>query len=67
MIDYKEVAKNMREPKMRDIRALTNINNNEEKELILVSNLTGLSLEELEEATFKEYKILQEKLQSFLS
>lgn len=67
MINFKEIAKNMREPKMKDIRAVSNIANNEEKEIKLISNLTGLSEAELDEATFKEYKILQDKLTSFLS
>ena len=67
MEKVKEIAENMREPKMRDIRALSNIKNNEERELKLISNLSGLSEAELDDLTFKEYKVLQEKLADFLS
>ena len=67
MSRFKEIAENMREPKMKDIRAVSNIKNNEEKEIKLISNLTGLSADELDDATFKEYKILQERLTDFLS
>lgn len=67
MQNIKEIAKNMREPKMKDIRALSHIENAEEKEIELISNLTGISKDELDELTFKEYKILQIKLSNFLS
>ncbi len=67
MEKVKEIAENMREPKMRDIRALSNIKNNEERELKLISNLSGLSEAEIDNLTFREYKVLQEKLTDFLS
>ena len=67
MEKIKQIAENMREPKMKDIRALSNIKNNEEKELKLIGNLTGLNETDLGDLTFKEYKILQDKLTSFLS
>lgn len=40
MSRFNEIAENMREPKMKDIRAVSNIKNNEEKEIKLISNLT---------------------------
>jgi len=56
----------MREPKMRDIRDLAKYKTNEEKEFFLISNITGLKHSELDELTFKEYKILADKLKGFL-
>jgi hypothetical protein len=56
----------MREPKVKDIRALSTIKDDAEKEFNLISNLTGLTPGELDELSFKDYKILQDKLNSFL-
>lgn len=66
-INVFEVAENMREPKMRDIRALNHIKNDAEKEFALISNLTGVTNSELDNLSFKEYKVLQERLNDFLS
>ncbi|WP_301050868.1 phage tail assembly protein, partial [Helicobacter rodentium] len=41
----------MRTPLVRDMMALSNITNAEEKEIALVANLTGLTQEELGELT----------------
>lgn len=57
----------MRVPLVRDMRALSNITNAEDKEIALVSNLTGLTQEELGELTLRDYGILQKGLQSFLA
>lgn len=62
----KDILEKMREPKMRDIRALAKYKTNEEKEFFLISNITGLKHSELDELTFKEYKILADKLKGFL-
>lgn len=67
MKNIEQIAESMREPKMKDIRALSNIKNAEEKELKLISNLTGLNDDDLNDLTFKEYKVLQERLTGFLS
>lgn len=56
----------MRTPLVRDMRALSNITNAEEKEIALVANLTGLTQEELGNLTLRDYGILQKGLQSFL-
>lgn len=56
----------MRVPLVRDMRALSNITNAEEKEIALVANLTGLTQEELGNLTLRDYGILQKGLQSFL-
>ena len=66
MSRFKEIAENMREPKVKDIRALSTIKDDAEKEFNLISNLTGLTPGELDELSFKDYKILQDKLNSFL-
>lgn len=57
----------MRVPLVRDMRALSEIANAEEKEIALVSNLTGLTKEELDNLTLRDYAILQKGLQSFLA
>ena len=56
----------MRKPKVRDMRAVANIKNEIERELHLVSNLTGLSVEELDDLSLDDYRKLQEVLEDFL-
>ncbi len=65
-INIEDYANSMREPKLKDIRALSTIKDDAEKEFNLISNLTGLTPGELDELSFKDYKILQDKLNSFL-
>ncbi len=65
-INIEDCANSMREPKVKDIRALSTIKDDAEKEFNLISNLTGLTPGELDELSFKDYKILQDKLNSFL-
>lgn len=67
MNKIEEIAENMRSPKLRDIRSVSDIKNDVKKEIKLISNLTGLSEAELDELEYKEYKILQNKLSGFLS
>lgn len=57
---------NMRKPKVRDLRAVANIKNEMEQEIQLISNLTGLSTDEIDDMDFADYKKLQEKLKDFL-
>ena len=66
MEKIKEIVKNMREPKMRDIRALNHIKDDGEREFLLISNLSGITTNELDELSFKEYKLLQDRLNDFL-
>jgi|GEM_PF-1294540 len=56
---------NIREPKVRDVRAVSFEKNEEERTYLLISNLTGLSNDELNELSFKDFKLLEKKLQSF--
>ena len=65
-INIEDYANSMREPKVKDIRALSTIKDDAEKEFNLISNLTGLTPGELDELSLKDYKILQDKLNSFL-
>lgn len=56
----------MREPKVRDLLAVGSYQKEEEKELGLIANLTGLNTEELQDLYLSDYKKLQDKLKSFL-
>lgn len=62
-----EVIERLKEPTLADIMAVDTIVGDTLKEVTLVSNLTGFSVEEIKTLTFKEYKKVQEKLQDFLS
>ena len=57
----------MREPKVKDMRLLKDIKDEEEKELRLIGNLCELTLDELEEFSLGDYKKLQDGLRDFLS
>jgi hypothetical protein len=57
----------IREPLVRDMRAVSNFTNLEEKTVRLVSNLTNLTLDELDALTFKDFSLLQAELEGFLS
>ncbi len=57
----------MRKPKVRDMRMVADIENEVEKELRLIGNLTNMSFEELDEMDLDDYKKLQKALMDFLS
>ncbi len=57
----------MRPPKVRDMRAVSDLQNEQEQEIQLISHLTGLTMEELDDLEWSEYKKLQEALKDFLS
>ena len=63
-INGKKVA--MRTPLVRDLKAVGNIPNAVEQEIILISNLTGLHKDEIEELEIKDYTLLQKELKGFL-
>jgi len=57
----------MRKPKVRDMRIVGEIENEVEKEIKLISNLTNITTDELDDMDLDDYKKLQEVLASFLS
>lgn len=57
----------MREPKLRDMRMLSHVKEDEEKTIKLVANLTMMTEEELDDLSLKDYSLLQKGLESFLS
>jgi len=57
----------MRKPKVRDMRMVANEENEIEKEMKLIGNLTNLTFEELDEMDLTDYQKLQKALMGFLS
>lgn len=57
----------MREPVVRDMRIVSAYKDEVEKELNLIGNLTGLTADEIDELSLKDYGLLQKELTSFLS
>ena len=57
----------MRKPKVRDMRIVADVENEIEKEMKLISNLTNLTFEELDDMDLDDYKKLQKALMDFLS
>jgi len=56
----------IRVPKVRDIKALGMIENPIEKEVVLISNLSGVSIEELDDMELKDYSLLSAAVNDFL-
>lgn len=56
----------IRKPKLRDIKAINNIKDALEKESTLLSNLTGKTMEELDDMLFSDYSLLSMEINSFL-
>ncbi len=61
----KEVT--MRPPLVKDMRAVAHIETQEEKEIALIANLTGLDEGDIDDLTLKEYMKLQKALVGFTS
>jgi len=57
----------MREPKVRDMKIISNIKNELEKELALIVNLTEMTPNEIDELGLKDFNKIDEALKSFLS
>lgn len=57
----------IREPKVRDMRIVSAFKDEVEKEINLIANLTGLTLEEIDELSLKDYSLFQAELKTFLS
>lgn len=65
-LPYANKTVKLRKPSTRDVKAVANISNAELKTYYLVSNLTGLTMDEIDKLEYKEFKLLNEHLQSFL-
>jgi len=61
------VEVDMREPVVRDMRIVSTCKDEVEKELNLIGNLTGLTADEIDELSLKDYALLQKELTNFLS
>ena len=57
----------IREPKVRDMRAVAQETNEQEQEIKLISNLTGLTADEMDDLSLKDYAKFGEALKDFLS
>lgn len=57
----------MREPKVKDVKMVNHIKDEFEKEIALLSNLTEITPEEIENLSMKDYTHLDGELQDFLS
>lgn len=64
-INGKEIT--VREPKVRDIRAVSHHASEEDKEVHLLANLSGMSVDEIDDLTVSDYKKLQKELHDFLA
>jgi hypothetical protein len=64
-INGKEVT--VREPKVRDMRAVAHHASEEDKEVHLIANLTGMSVDEIDDLSVRDYKKLQKELHDFLA
>lgn len=56
----------MREPKVRDMKIAGESSSAVDQEIMLIGNLTGLTPDEVDDLTLKDYGILQEGLKTFL-
>ena len=56
----------VREPKVRDMRIVANEPNEQEQEVKLIANLTGLTLDEVDELSLKDYALISEVVKNFL-
>lgn len=60
------VVVEMREPKLKDVRVLSHVKDEEERTIKLIANLTMMTEEELDELTLKDYGLIQKELEGFL-
>ena len=63
--DGKEIE--MREPKVKDMKIVSNIGDEFEKELALIVNLTEMTPAELDDLSMKDFNKVDEVLKGFLS
>lgn len=68
IVDGKEInVINLREPKVKDLKAVSHIHDDLEQTSTLISNISGLTLEEIEEFPTHIYMRLQDLVKPFLS
>ncbi|WNL34068.1 phage tail assembly protein [Arcobacter cryaerophilus gv. pseudocryaerophilus] len=58
---------NLREPKVKDLKAVSHIHNDLEQTSTLIANISGFTLEEIEEFPSHIYMRLQDLVKPFLS
>ncbi len=63
--DGKEIE--MREPKVKDMKIVGNISDEFERELALIVNLTGMTPDEVDDLSMKDFGKVDEVLKGFLS
>ncbi|HKM18920.1 MAG TPA: phage tail assembly protein [Aliarcobacter sp.] len=56
----------MREPKVRDMKIASQAKNKSDEEVTLIGNLTGLTVDEIDDLTMRDYMSLQKALKDFL-
>jgi hypothetical protein len=56
----------MRKPKLRDIKAINGIEDPLMKESTLISNLSGITIDKLDDMDFDDYSLLSEEINTFL-
>ncbi len=57
----------MREPLVRDMKVVSKITDDLEREIVLLSNLTEMTPDEIESLTMADFNKLDKELQGFLS
>ncbi|MDE5603924.1 MAG: phage tail assembly protein [Helicobacter sp.] len=67
VIKLKEREVKMRKPFVRDLRAVCNIVNDFEREIAMICNLTGLSIDEIDNMELGDLTLLQSALKGFIS
>ena len=60
------VVISLREPKVRDMRLVAGEKNEQEMEIKLIANLTGLTEKEIDDMTLKDYGLIAKEVNSFL-
>lgn len=63
--DGKKVT--MREPKVKDMRLVRDVSNEEDKAIKLIANLTMMPESEIDDLSMKDYKKLQDTFEGFLA
>lgn len=57
----------MRKPLVRDVRAICDITNDFEREIAMIANLTGMSINEIDNLELGDLALLQGALKEFIT